>query len=226
MKNRAFTKFSKFLAEGYQVQHPESFNKDFIPKAENWMKRKFSRKESTEIEQTQHPKIEVREIFPQKVKPMPGFKRILSDDANPRLSKSIDIGPIDCIYGMDISGVNLYSKWQDQKVANMIGRLSNTPIKYSKGDMFYYGWMAPNNIINSPRFIIYITTKKYSSYKNKFFSGFPYISTDSKLTETEMYKIVFEIYSEIRDYLDGKIKEVDINTLTNGSITDASDYFH
>lgn len=213
--------FKKFL-EDYQAKPGEKFT-DMTP---DQLKRLAMKKDDdTSIDSMATISKDDTSSTPKKnIKVMPGFKRILYNDADPKNIKSIDFGPLDVIFEMDIQDIGVYSNWLADKELNKQshdGEPSKLPMdKHIKGEAIYYGWHAANDYSESYYFVT-LTTLTNS---NK--AGFPFQNIHEIRSIDEMYDIVWALLDAIDDIRKNDY-EMDLNpdTATNGRLSDEAEYF-
>lgn len=184
---------------------PKNFKINMIPKSQ--MNRVIN-PYGNRTGEDDRPGVEVFGRMPQNIPALPGFKRILYEENNPKQILTFDVGPLDIVYKKDISEYKIYSEHRKS---------------IQQGTTMYYGWNADIDFLDNHFFIILNTvdsSNKNITEKNSF-------TTDPvTLTKEEMIDTVNKIINEFNRFSLKSIEYINPTAINDGILDDSVDYFH
>jgi len=128
----------------------------------------------------------------------------LSSDVNPKYIRSIAIGPLDIVFELPLDNIPIYSEQSDTVV---------------KGEALYYGWRAETDH-NPAFFFVTLTT-----LNEKDQSSYSYTNVH-ELNKEEMLDVIWQLLDHIDDIHKQTLDVINPDTMTNGRLSDNTDYFH
>ena len=198
-----FKQFINKIYEGYQVPNDGRTYKKLS--SDDLKKIADQRLSSSDMKHPSHD-IETTEVEKApKLKTMPGFKRIIYKDADPKNINAIVYGPLDIVFELDLDNIPVYSKHLESKTKNKNG--------YGLGKALYYGWSA-DQYSDQPYF--FVTLSINDSNDKPAVNFIPDVPVD----EHEMYDLVWQLLDAIDDVNSGKEELLNPIYVTSGRLTD------